>query len=467
MKPIVLYVDDDAANLDTFRRAFRFDYEVLTAESAFDGLALVKANPEISLVIADQRMPKMKGTEFLEQVMRINPHAQRMILTAFTDLSALLDAIQKGHVYDYVVKPWEPEELKNRMDKVIAIYEERIERIKQLMAARTENETLREIVKETYDFANVIGADGDLKPVLDQVKKVAATNSTVMIRGESGTGKELIAHAIHGASTRSDRPFVKLNCAALASGVLESELFGHEKGAFTGAVSAKPGRFEMADGGTLFLDEIGDLPEQVQVKLLRVIQEREFERVGGTQTKKVDVRLITATHQPLETLIEEGRFRKDLFYRLHVIPIAIPPLRERKNDVPKLINHFFRKFTSETQKHLTMSEEALRLLKEYEWPGNVRELRNAIERAVILGEGELTAEDFSVDLRAISDASSKLQRVESTDKTVSILSSIHDENAKRLADSIRRANGNISEAARLLGVARSTLLYRLKKYRVL
>jgi DNA-binding NtrC family response regulator len=460
MKHTILYVDDDRANLDTFKRAFRFDYDVLTAESGAEGLELVRKNPELALIVADQRMPGMKGTEFLEKAMGINPHAQRMILTAFTDLDALLNAIQQGHVYDYVVKPWEPEALKAVMDKAIAIYADRIERVKRLIAAQSENANLKEMVAKEYDFAHIVGADGALAGVIAAVKKVAPTNATVLIRGETGTGKELIAHAVHAGSDRADKPLVKLNCAALSPGVLESELFGHEKGAFTGAVAAKKGRFEMADGGTLFLDEIGDLPDAVQVKLLRVIQEQEFERVGGTETKKVDVRLVTATHQPLERLVEEGRFRQDLFYRLNVIPITVPPLRERREDITLLVQHFLGKYCADAGKSLAMTEEAERLLAEYEWPGNVRELKNVIERAVILGEGELGPEDFSMDI-------SNPGTVDTDGESFSVLARVHDDNARALADAIRKANGNISETARILGIPRSTLMYRLKKYGVI
>jgi len=408
----------------------------------------------------------MKGIEFLEKSMAINPHAQRLMMTAFTDVEALLGAIQKGHVYDYIVKPWDPDALKGIMNKAIAIYEDRMERIKQLMVARSENESLKTMVGAQYDVAHIVGADDGLKSILEQVKKVAGTDSTVLIRGESGTGKELIAHAVHGMSGRSKGPLVKLNCAALSEGVLESELFGHEKGAFTGAVQEKKGRFEIAHGGTLFLDEIGDLPEAVQVKLLRVIQEREFERVGGTETKRADVRLVAATHQPLEKLVEAGKFREDLFYRINVVPIEIPPLRERSGDIDKLVAHFCAKFNAETGKNVSVSDEAKKLLLAYEWPGNVRELANVIERAVIMGEGVLMPQDFTVDFNAITR---QVQRgsLEKADEAVTVLESIHDEAASKLADAIRKANGNISEAARILGVPRSTLVYRLKKYDIL
>ncbi|MBT3181870.1 MAG: sigma-54-dependent Fis family transcriptional regulator [Deltaproteobacteria bacterium] len=467
MKPIVLYVDDDAANLDTFKRAFRFDYEVITAENAAAGLEIVKSTPELALIVTDQRMPGMKGTEFLEHAMKVNPHAQRMILTAFTDLDALLSAIQKGHVYDYILKPWDRGSLKETLDRAISIYADKMERVKQLMVARSQNSSLKEMVQEAYDFTHIIGADGALKPILEQVMKVAAASSTVLVRGESGTGKELIAHAIHAASPRADASLVKLNCAALSHGVLESELFGHEKGSFTGAVAAKKGRFELADGGTLFLDEVGDLPESVQVKLLRVLQEKEFERVGGVESKKVDVRLVAATHQPLEKLVEEGRFRKDLFYRLNVIPITVPPLRERTQDIPALVDHFLAKFSTESGKNLSIDAAARQLLSDYEWPGNVRELRNMIERAVIMGEGELGVSDFVTDLDEINRTASTVESIDPDKISGSVLETIHDESAKELAASLRKAGGNVSEAARMMGIARSTLVYRLRKYRLI
>lgn len=463
MKALVLYVDDDQANLDTFKRAFRFDYEVLTAISAADGLKTIQATPELALIVTDQRMPGMKGTEMLAQAMQINPYAQRIVLTAFTDHEALLKAIQDGHVFDYVVKPWEPKALKETMDKAITIYLDRIEKIKDLIAAKSEAQNLKEQVLEDYNFANIVGADGALSPILDQVKKIAPTNSTVLIRGETGTVKELIAHAIHAGSLRVRRSFIKLNCAALSPGVLESELFGHEKGAFTGAATMRKGRFEMADGGTLFLDEIGDLPEMVQVKLLRVLQEHEFERVGGTATIKTDVRLVAATHQPLERLVEAKKFRQDLFYRINVIPITLPPLRERRNDIPKLVNHFFAKYCRESGKVLSLSNDAMALLSNYDWPGNVRELGNVVERAVILGEGELLPSDFSVDIDAASQDAKKVENVDLGDST-SVLDSIHEANARELSAALKKARGNVSEAARILGVARTTLIHRLKKY---
>ncbi|MFH1653408.1 MAG: sigma-54 dependent transcriptional regulator [Pseudomonadota bacterium] len=466
MKPIVLYIDDDQANLDTFKRVFRFDYDVRLAPSGFEGLDIIKREPEIALIITDQRMPKMTGIEFLKEAMKLNPHPQRIILTAFTDNEALLKAINDGHVYDYVVKPWKPESLKKICDGAIEIYKERIEKIKRLKAAETKVKVLEDEIKSNHNFLTIIGAEGGLSSVMEQVRKVASTPSTVLIRGETGTGKELIARAIHDSSPRSDKPFVAVHCAALSPGVLESELFGHEKGSFTGALHAKAGRFELADEGTLFLDEIGDLPDQVQVKLLRAIQERRFERVGGVDTKEVNVRLIAATHQPLEQFVANGKFRQDLFYRLNVIPITLPALRERREDIPYLIDHFIAKFSREFGKNLKMSHEATSLLCEYDWPGNIRELQNIIERAAVLGDGELAPNDLGIDLeeaKRVVNSTVDSSVLENKD----VLNAIKGEEAVNLIGALRKASGNISEAARVLNLPRSTLVHRLKKYQIL
>ncbi|MBI2342101.1 MAG: sigma-54-dependent Fis family transcriptional regulator [Deltaproteobacteria bacterium] len=456
-KPIVLYVDDDTANLETFKRSFRFDYDIKCAPSAAEGLNIVKTEKELGLIITDQRMPQMTGIEFLKEAIKLNPHPQRIILTAFTDNEALLKAIQEGHVYDYIVKPWEPKTLKEICDKAIAIYNDRIEKIKKLFASETKLQIFEEDVKSKYNFDEIIGWNDGLALVMAQVKKVAASNATVLIRGETGTGKELIARAIHNSSSRNDSAFVAVHCAALSPGILESELFGHEKGAFTGAIASKKGRFELADGGTLFLDEIGDLPEPVQVKLLRILQERNFERVGGTETKSVDVRLITATHKPLEELVKTGKFRQDLFFRLNVIPISLPPLRERTGDIKKLIDHFLVKYNKELGKNLSIEPKAYELLAKYDWPGNVRELQNIIERAVVLGEETIASDDL---IQNFSEDSS-------TFDNLPLLDSIKGEEAKKIVCAMKQARGNISEAARLLGIARSTLVHRLKKYKVL
>jgi two-component system, NtrC family, response regulator HydG len=308
---------------------------------------------------------------------------------------------------------------------------------------------------EEFNFGEIVGQAKALQEVLETVKQVAPTPSTVLIRGESGTGKELIARAIHHASPRAAKAFVRVNCAALASGVLESELFGHEKGSFTGAINRKLGRFELADGGTLFLDEVGDLSPEIQVKLLRVLQERELERVGGTETLKVDVRVVSATNRHLEELMQDGLFREDLYYRLNVFPILVPPLRDRLDDVERLATHFVARFATRCGKKVTgMSSEAIAKLGTYSWPGNVRELENVIERAIILSRGERVEED-DLDFGA-----RRLPTASPTD----LSGALEELERRKLVEAIGKHRGRKSDVARELGINRSTLYYRLKKY---
>src|SRR5947208_6772090 len=322
----------------------------------------------------------MTGVELLREVPQRQPEAVGIILTAFTDVDVLIEAINLGQVYRYITKPWDAKEVRGVLQYAIERFH--LQRENRRLAAQLAEYTgyLNQQLHGEFDFGNIIGDSAPLRDVLEKVEQIAPTNSTVLLRGETGTGKELVAHAIHINSPREEKPFVRVNCAALAPGVLESELFGHEKGAFTGAVARRPGRFELADGGTLFLDEVGDLPAEVQVKLLRVLQEREFERVGGVETIKVDVRLISATNRNLEKMIEEGEFREDLYYRLNVFPINLPPLRDRLDDLGALVVHFIAKFSRQMGVVPSpASPEALARLREYNWPGNVRELENIVE----------------------------------------------------------------------------------------
>lgn len=464
MKTKILYVDDDGPNLDAFYRVFRFDYEVLKAGSGAEGLGIVRNNPDIAVIVSDQRMPGMTGVEFLENTAQLLPYTQRIMLTAYTDNEALILSIQKGHVYDYVVKPWSRETLGPVLNQAVKLYEDRIEKIKKLRVAETKNSVLETEIRERFCFDEIIGAEGDLATLVREIKKIAPTNSSVFIRGESGAGKELVARAVHNNSTRKNAAFVRVNCAALSPTLLESELFGHEKGAFTGASALKKGRFELADGGTLFLDEVGDLPEAVQVKLLRVLQEKEFERVGGTALIKTDFRLITATHQNMEQIISAGKFREDLFFRLNVIPIFIPPLRERKNDITRLAQYFTEKFSNELGKTLILLDDATLALKEYDWPGNIRELSNVIERAAVLtSDGQITAADLSQNLVATN----QMVREASQQKYADLRDNIQNDEAKELSAVLKNAKGNISEAARIMNLPRSTLVHRLKKCEII
>src|SRR5439155_5476257 len=323
------------------------------------------------------------------------------ILTAFTDVDVLIESINLGHVYRYITKPWDAKEVKGILTQAIERYHLRRENRRLTEQLEQYAGYLSQEMHGEFDFGQIIGDAPPLKEVLSRVEQVAPTGSTVLLRGETGTGKELVAHAIHINSPREAKPFVRVNCAALAPGILESELFGHEKGAFTGAMVRRAGRFELADGGTLFLDEVGDLPMEVQVKLLRVLQEREFERVGGSETLKVDVRVVSATHRDLEALIAAGKFREDLYYRLNVFPITLPPLRDRQDDVPKLVEHFVGKFNRVTGKAVRgFDAGALAALQQYSWPGNVRELENVVERAIIVCRGnEVTASDLDFGRR--------------------------------------------------------------------
>src|SRR5215207_9372756 len=397
----ILVVDDEQDNLDAFRFNFRKTFDILTATSGPEALGIL-VNKDVAVVITDQRMPKMTGIELLREVRERQPEAVGIILTAFTDVDVLVEAINLGQVYRYITKPWDAKEVRGVLQYAIERYYLQQEN-KRLMAQLAEyTGYLNQQLHGEFDFGNIIGESAPLREVLSKVEQVAPTASTVLLRGETGTGKELVAHAIHINSPREEKPFVRVNCAALAPGILESELFGHEKGSFTGAVARRPGRFELADGGTLFLDECGDLPMEIQIKLLRTLQEREFERVGGSETIKVDVRLVSATNRNLEQMIEDGEFREDLYYRLNVFPINLPPLRDRLEDLQVLATHFVGKFARNLGiRPAGITAEAVARLREYAWPGNVRELENIIERAMILARGaELGATHLDFGRRA-------------------------------------------------------------------
>src|SRR6476620_11218990 len=383
----ILVVDDEPDNLDAFRFNFKRVLQIHTAGSGDEALALLKDN-DVSVIVTDQRMPRMTGLEFLKAARSVRPDAVGIILTAFTDVDVLIESINLGHVYRYITKPWDAKEVKGVLTQAIERHHLRRENRRLTEQLEQYAGYLSQEMHGEFDFGQIIGDAPALKEVLTKVEQVAPTHSTVLLRGETGTGKELVAHAIHINSPRESKPFVRVNCAALAPGVLESELFGHEKGSFTGAIERRRGRFELADGGTLFLDECGDLPMEVQIKLLRTLQERELERVGGNETIKVDVRVVSATNRNLEKMIEDGEFREDLYYRLNVFPINLPPLRDRLEDLPVLVNHFITKFARQMGVPAApATADALAKVREYNWPGNVRELENIVERAMILARG--------------------------------------------------------------------------------
>ena len=462
----VIVVDDEPDQLQAFRLNFRKDFELHLANSGAEALEVLRGS-DAAVLLTDQRMPGMTGVEVLEQAKEIRPDTVRIVVTAFKDAASILDAVNKGDVYRYVVKPWNADEMRVTIRNAIerwALTRENQRLVEQLRAV---NAYLEDEIREQYDWTGVVGSQGGLQKTMDEVGKVAATRSTVLIRGETGTGKELIARSIHYASPRAGKPLVKLNCAALPETLLESELFGYEKGAFTGAEKRKPGRFELADGGTIFLDEIGDVSPALQTKLLRVLQERELERVGGVETLKIDVRVIAATHRNLEQLVQEGKFREDLYFRLNVFPIQVPPLRRRQDDIPELARYFLRRNAQDNGRPFLkdFSSDAMARLVTYPWPGNVRELENVIERAVILcADGERIE---ASDLRFL-DLGAKSRPAEHQDAQATGDAPLPDvlERIERdeLVRAMEEAGGSKAAAARALGINRSTLYYRLRKH---
>ncbi|MBI2898222.1 MAG: sigma-54-dependent Fis family transcriptional regulator [Deltaproteobacteria bacterium] len=454
----VLVVDDEPENLEAFRFTFRKSFDLKTAGGGEEGLAALEGT-DFAVIVSDQRMPGLAGLDFLKRAREVRPDTVNILLTAYTDLSVLIDAVNSGVVYRYVQKPWDSKELgliiRQAIEKFAAARENA--RLREQLAQYTSY--LEKSERQDINFGELVGDSPALRGVLDMVERVAPTGSTVLLRGETGTGKELLARAIHVNSPREEQPFVRVNCAALAPGVLESELFGHEKGSFTGAVARRVGRFELADRGTIFLDEIGDLPVEVQIKLLRVLQEREFERVGGSETIKVDVRVVSATNRDLEAMIRAGEFREDLFYRLNVFPIHVPPLRDRREDVPRLARHFVHKYAHVTGRRVRgLSDAALSKLYGYAWPGNVRELENLLERAMILCAGEV------IDVDHLTFAPVAAPPRAETPRAESLPAALEEVERRELVAALEKSRGSKADAARALGINRSTLYYRLKKY---
>ncbi|MGH9494039.1 MAG: sigma-54-dependent transcriptional regulator [Candidatus Sulfotelmatobacter sp.] len=444
--PSILIVEDEAK----MRRLLELNlgedgFTVHSAGDAETGLKLLRENL-IELVLTDLKLPGMNGLEFLLSVKRQNSATPVVVMTAFGSVETAVEAMKAG-ASDYVLKPFSLAEMRMVVHKELDVRN-----------LREENRTLREALGKRYSHPNIIARSPKMQEVLATVERVAPTNATVLLGGESGVGKDLIARAIHEKSKRATGPFLKINSTAIPENLLESELFGFEKGAFTGAVASKPGKFELADKGTLFLDEIGDVPPATQVKLLRVLQEREFERLGGTKTLKVDVRLIAATNKDLRQALEQGTFREDLYYRLNVVPIDIAPLRERKEDIPELVNLFVTRFASESGKEIEgLSPQAMQMLVNYHWPGNVRELQNIVERACALSKGaQLEVSDIHIDARP-SKAGNGAPGFLPDGMT---LEQWEDE---MVQEALKRANGNKSQAARLLGLSRNALRYRLSK----
>jgi DNA-binding NtrC family response regulator len=441
----ILVAEDDQVTRDAMSEILAAGgHQVDTAADGEAAIAMVRRHA-YQLVISDLTMPKHDGMAVLRETLATAPETKVMIVTAYGTIDKAVEAMRQGAA-DFMTKPVSIEAIELKVRQLLAA-----------SATERERDLLAEESSARTSFAGMISRNRQMQEVFAVVEKVADTGSCVLITGESGTGKELVARAIHAHSGRRQRPFVAVNCAALATGVLESELFGHEKGAFTGAAQRRIGRFEQAHQGTLFLDEIGDLPPETQVKLLRVLQEKCFERVGGNDTVRSDVRIIAATHQDLPDKITRGGFRQDLYYRLNVVPIHLVPLRERKEDIPLLVGHFLKKYAQELGKELTgLSDESFTQLAAYDWPGNVRELENIIERAAVLGRGPvLTAADLPPLVRAAKAPPATGGSLD--EKKANLEKEI-------ITEALKKARGKQVQAAELLGIDRTTLRYRMKKY---
>ena len=447
----ILIIDDEDAQRNVLKGYLeKKGYKIFSASSGTDGIKTVQNNL-VDIVLSDFKMPDKTGLEVLEEVKKINPEISFVILTAFGTIENAVKAMRLG-AFDYISKPVDLDEL-----------DLMIERIIENKNLRSEIQILKNQLKEKFKIDSFISQSPKMEEVLSVGARAADSKATILITGESGTGKEVLAKSIHYVSPRKDKPFIAVNIPALPETLLESELFGHEKGAFTGAEKAKKGRFELADGGTIFLDEIGDTPINLQVKLLRVLQEHQIERLGSTENINIDVRIIAATHQNLEEKIKDGSFREDLFYRLNIVSLHIPPLRERKEDVLPLIDHFVDKYAKENGKQkLSLSKEVVDLLIKYNFPGNVRELENIIERAVVLSRADLiTVNDLPNVVKGFKGEKEIL-----VDEEGSLIEQVEALEKKLIYDALSKSNGNQSHAGRILGLTERNLRYKMQKYEI-
>ena len=450
----VLIVEDEKIKRITLADALlKEGYDVMVSENPIEALNIFKER-EFDVVITDIRLPQMDGLDFLKEIKTLKPDTTAIVMTAYATVDTAIKAMKLG-AYDYITKPFSSEEL-------ILI----LERLKDFRRLIEENIKLKQEITKRYSFGNIVGKSKKMRDVYELIETVAPCDATTLIVGESGTGKELIANAIHYNSPRKDKPFIKFSCAALAETLLESELFGHERGAFTGAIKERKGRFELANSGSIFLDDIDDIPLSMQSKLLRVLQEKEIERVGGTKTIKTDIRIICATKVDLLKLAKQGKFREDLYYRLNIVPINLPPLRERKEDIPILVEYLLNKYSSKGEKK-TFCPEAMRLLINYDWPGNVRELENVVERIVTLTRSnDIRLEDLPDFLMASPEKLCDRHLIDIMEEAASFEDMIKDMEIRLLTLALEKASGNKSEAARILKMKRETLRDKVEKYRI-
>jgi len=445
-KPVVVVADDERGTREGLERALSDRYQVVLAEDGQKALQILESQPA-DVLITDLKMPGLDGMTLLKRAMGLQKPPVCIVMTAYGSIESAVEAMQAG-AYHYLTKP------NINLDELELV----IQRALNERQIEAENVNLRQQLDRKFGLENIIGESPAMQQVFDIIQQVGPTRATVLITGETGTGKELVAHAIHNLSPRRKAPFIAVHAAALPSTLLETELFGHEKGAFTGAVERRLGRFELADGGTLFLDEVGELEPQMQVKLLRVLEERSFERVGGQKTIEVDVRLVAATNKDLKELVAEKKFRDDLYYRLSVVTIALPPLRERREDIPLLVSAFLRQCSEENNKRVTeITPEAMNVLMAYDWPGNVRELRNTVEQMVVLARSEkLTLRDVPPTIRGGADLT----------KITVVRSGMTVEQAEKelIVQALKECKGNRTRAAEKIGISRRTLHRKLKRY---
>jgi len=448
----ILIVDDEKNMIDFLDIMLTKEgYRVKTTMSGKEAIEMFHGEI-FDLVITDMKMHSVNGLDVIREVKSVSPNTPVVVITAFASTESAVEAMKLG-AYDYITKPFKNEEIKLTVKKAI-----------QNKKLEDENIYLKKEFKKRFGFENIIGTNKKMKDVFDTIKKVSNTKSTILITGESGTGKEVVARAIHNFSAKRDKPFVTVCCNAIAENLLESELFGHVKGAFTGAINNKKGLFEVAEGGTFFLDEVAGTSHAIQVKLLRVLQEKEIRRLGGTEDIKIDIRLIAATNRDLEDAVKRGEFREDLFYRLNVIPLNLPPLCDRKDDIPQLANFFLQKFRDIKNK-LSITPEAMECLKSYNWPGNVRELENIVERAVVLESGDKITPG-SLPANMLKNSVIPSHSLEIGEKGVDIEKFMEEIERKLLQEALNKTNGNKTKAAKLLNLSFRSFRYRLLKHSI-